>query len=157
MSTPKLKVGDNAPNFTLPAQGGREVTLHALRPQRIVLYFYPKDDTPGCTLEAQDFTSLSDSFAAAGGAVFGISKDSVKSHDAFCAKHNLSVTLLSDESGQVCDDYGVWLEKRNYGRTYMGIERTTFLIDAQGVISHVWNKVRAKGHAQKVLETVQAM
>ena len=143
--------GQIAPDFTLPRDGGSTVTLSALRPQKVVLYFYPKDDTPGCTLEAQDFTARLADFTAAGTTVIGISKDSVKAHDKFCKKHGLSIILASDEGGTTCEDYGVWLEKSIYGKTYMGIERTTFLIDGTGIIARVWNKVSVKGHADEVL------
>jgi peroxiredoxin Q/BCP len=149
--------GQIAPDFTLPRDGGGTLTLSALRPQKVVLYFYPKDDTPGCTLEAQDFTALLADFTAAGASVIGLSKDSVKAHDKFCKKHGLSIVLASDEGGTTCEDYGVWLEKSMYGKTYMGIERTTVLIDAAGVVAQVWNKVSVKGHADQVLAAVRAL
>jgi len=133
------------------------LTLSALRPGKVVLYFYPKDDTPGCTLEAQDFTARLADFSAAGATVIGVSKDSVKAHDKFCKKHGLGVVLVSDEDGHTCEDYGVWLEKSMYGKTYMGIERTTVLIDAAGRVARVWNKVSVKGHADEVLAAVQAL
>jgi peroxiredoxin Q/BCP len=122
-----------------------------------VLYFYPKDDTPGCTLEAQDFNARQADFAAADTTVIGLSKDSVKSHDKFCRKHGLGIILASDESGQVSEDYGVWLEKRMYGRTYMGIERTTVLIDGAGKVARVWSKVGVKGHADEVLAAAKGL
>ena len=134
-----------APDFTLPRDGGGSVTLSALRPGKVVLYFYPKDDTPGCTLEAQDFTARAADFAAAGATVIGISKDSIKAHDKFCKKHGLGITLVSDADSHTCEDYGVWLEKSMYGKTYMGIERTTVLIDGTGKLARVWNKVSVKG------------
>ncbi|AWD23273.1 peroxiredoxin [Pseudogemmobacter blasticus] len=149
--------GTPAPDFTLPRDGGASVTLSAFRPGKVVLYFYPKDDTPGCTLEAQDFTARAAEFAAAGTTVIGISKDSVKAHDKFCKKHGLSVILASDETGHTCEDYGVWVEKSMYGKTYMGIERSTFLIDGSGTIARVWNKVSVKGHADEVLAAAQAL
>ncbi len=149
--------GTPAPDFTLPRDGGANVTLSAFRPGKVVLYFYPKDDTPGCTLEAQDFTARAAEFAAAGTTVIGISKDSVKAHDKFCKKHGLSVILASDETGHTCEDYGVWVEKSMYGKTYMGIERSTFLIDGSGTIARVWNKVSVKGHADEVLAAAQAL
>ena len=149
--------GDKAPDFTLPRDGGGEVTLTGLFPKKVVLYFYPKDDTPGCTTEALDFTRLADEFAAAGTVVVGISKDSVKAHDRFCKKHGLGIILGSDEDGQVCKDYGVWVEKNMYGRTYIGIERTTFLIDATGTIARVWPKVKVNGHADQVLDAARAL
>jgi peroxiredoxin Q/BCP len=152
-----ITAGDTAPDFTLPRDGGTDVTLSAFRPGKVVLYFYPKDDTPGCTLEAQDFTARADAFAATNTTVIGISKDSVKAHDKFCRKHGLSVILVSDEAGQTCEDYGVWGEKSMYGKTYMGIERTTVLIDGTGQVAQVWNKVSVKGHADEVLAAAQAL
>lgn len=149
--------GQIAPDFTLPRDGGGTITLSALRPGKVVLYFYPKDDTPGCTLEAQDFTARLADFTAAGATVIGLSKDSVKAHDKFCKKHGLSIVLASDEGGSTCEDYGVWLEKSMYGKTYMGIERTTVLIDGAGVVARVWNKVSVKGHADEVLAAVRAL
>jgi len=149
--------GETAPDFTLPRDGGATVSLSALRPGKVVLYFYPKDDTPGCTLEAQDFTARLADFTAAGTTVIGISKDSVKAHDKFCKKHGLSIILASDEGGTTCEDYGVWLEKSMYGKTYMGIERTTFLIDGEGKVARVWNKVSVKGHADEVLAAAKAL
>ena len=149
--------GADAPDFTLPRDGGTEVTLSSFRPGKVVLYFYPKDDTPGCTLEAQDFTARMADFAAANTTVIGISKDSVKAHDKFCKKHGLSVILASDETGHTCEDYGVWLEKSMYGKTYMGVERTTVLIDGSGKVAQVWNKVSVKGHADEVLAAARAL
>jgi peroxiredoxin Q/BCP len=131
--------------------------LSALRPSKVILYFYPKDDTSGCTLEAQDFTARAAEFAKAGARVIGISKDSVKAHEKFCKKHGLGVTLVSDEFGQTCEDFGVWREKSMYGKTYMGIERTTFVIDGAGLIARIWNKVSVKGHADEVLAMVQTL
>ena len=149
--------GHPAPDFTLPRDGGGEVTLSSFRPGKVVLYFYPKDDTPGCTIEAIDFTAKLAEFAAANTTVIGISKDSVKSHDKFRAKHGLSIILASDESGTACEDWGVWVEKSMYGRKYMGVERTTFLIGADGKIARVWNKVKVPGHAADVLAAAQAL
>jgi len=149
--------GANAPDFTLPRDGGTEITLSALRPGKVVLYFYPKDDTPGCTLEAQDFSARLTKFAAAGTTVIGISKDSATKHDKFCKKYGLSIVLASDEAGHTCEDYGVWVEKSMYGKTYQGIERTTFLIAGDGTIAHVWNKVSVKGHADEVLAAAKAL
>ncbi len=150
-----IAAGATAPDFTLPRDGGATVTLSAFRPGKVVLYFYPKDDTPGCTLEAQDFTARAGEFAAAGTTVIGVSKDSVKAHDKFCKKHGLSVILASDETGHTCEDYGVWVEKSMYGKTYMGIERTTVLIDGAGRVARVWPKVSVKGHADEVLEAAR--
>lgn len=152
-----ISIGQTAPDFTLPRDGGDMLTLSALRPKKVVLYFYPKDDTSGCTLEAQDFTAKLAEFQAAGGEVIGVSKDSVAAHDKFCAKYSLGITLVSDAEGTVCEDYGVWKEKSMYGKTYMGIERTTVLIDANGQIAQIWPKVKVKGHADEVLAAVQAL
>lgn len=152
-----ISEGDIAPDFTLPRDGGTTVTLSALRPGKVVLYFYPKDDTPGCTLEAQDFTARLAEFGAANTTVIGVSKDSVKAHDKFCKKHGLGVILASDEAGHVCEDYGVWVEKSMYGKTYMGVERTTVLIDGTGKVARVWNKVSVKGHADEVLAAAKAL
>ena len=154
---PALKTGSKAPDFTLPTDGGGSVTLAKLKGQPGVLYFYPKDDTPGCTLEAQDFTARAEAFAAAGTTVIGLSKDSVKAHDKFCKKHGLGVILASDEGGNTCEDYGVWVEKSMYGKTYMGIERTTVLIDGEGRVARIWPKVSVKGHADEVLAAAQAL
>ena len=149
--------GDSAPDFTLPRDGGGDVTLSSLRPQKVVLFFYPKDDTSGCTKEALGFTEHADAFAAAGAVVVGISKDSVASHDKFVKKHDLGVILGSDEASDVCERYGVWTEKSMYGKKYMGIERTTFLIDGEGRIAQVWEKVKVPGHVEAVLEAVKAL
>ncbi|WRH61098.1 MAG: peroxiredoxin [Fuscovulum sp.] len=152
-----ITAGASAPDFTLPRDGGASLTLSALRPGKVVLYFYPKDDTPGCTLEAQDFTARLADFTAAGTTVIGVSKDSIKAHDKFCKKHGLSIILASDEAGHTCEDYGVWVEKSMYGKTYMGVERTTFLIDGTGKVAQVWNKVSVKGHADEVLAAAKAL
>ena len=152
-----ISQGQNAPDFTLPRYGGDLVTLTALRPGKVVLYFYPKDDTPGCTLEAQDFSARLADFTAADTTVIGISKDSVKAHDKFCKKHGLGIILVSDEEGHCCEDYGVWLEKSMYGKTYMGIERTTVLIDGSGQVAQVWNKVSVKDHADEVLAAARSL
>ncbi len=152
-----ITAGQTAPDFTLPRDGGATVTLSALRPGNVVLYFYPKDDTSGFTLEAQDFTARLADFTAANATVIGISKDSAQSHDKFCKKYGLSIVLASDETGTTCEDYGVWLEKSMYGKTYFGIQRTTVLIDGAGRVVQVWNKVRVKGHADEVLTAVKAL
>lgn len=149
--------GSQAPDFTLPRDGDGTITLSSLRPGKVVLYFYPKDDTPGCTLEAQDFNARMADFAMAGTTVIGISRDSVKSHDKFCRKYGLGIILASDEGGQTTEDYGVWLEKSMYGKTYMGIERTTVLIDGTGKVARVWNKVSVKGHADEVPAAARAL
>ena len=160
MTSPKpatgTQTGAPAPQFTLPRDGGGRVSLADFRGQKVVVYFYPRDSTPGCTREAIDFSALADRFAAADTVVIGVSKDSVRRHDNFKAKNSLSVILASDEDGKVIDSYGVWVEKKLYGRTYMGIERATFLIDAAGKIAAVWHKVRLKGHAEAVLEAARA-
>jgi peroxiredoxin Q/BCP len=152
-----LKVGDAAPDFSLPKAGGGTVSLADVAGKPIVVYFYPKDNTPGCTTEALDFTDLSEQFANAGATVIGISPDSVKSHDKFASKHNLSVILAADEAHTALEAYGVWKEKSMYGKTYMGVERTTVLIDAAGKIAQIWPKVKVAGHAQAVLEAVQSL
>ena len=149
--------GEMAPEFTLPRDGGGEVSLAALKGSKVVLYFYPRDDTPGCTTEAVEFTALGEEFKAAGAQVIGVSKDTVTKHDKFIAKHDLGVILASDAEGDVCERYGVWVEKNMYGKVSMGIERATFLIDADGRIAQVWRKVKAKGHAAEVLDTVRAL
>lgn len=150
-------IGQTAPDFTLPRDGGGSVTLSALRPGKVVIYFYPKDDTSGCTIEAIDFTARLADFAAAGTTVIGISKDSVQSHDKFIRKHNLGLILASDEGGTVCEDWGVWVKKSMYGKEYMGIERSTFLIDGTGAVAQAWHKVKVKGHVDEVLAAAQAL
>ncbi len=152
-----LETGQTAPDFTLPRDGGDSVTLSAFKGSPVVLYFYPKDDTPGCTTEALDFTAALAEFEAAGAKIMGVSKDSVAKHDKFRAKHDLGVTLLSDAEGDVCETYGVWVEKNMYGRRFMGIERATFLIDAEGKIARIWGKVKVKGHVAEVLDAVSAL
>ena len=150
-----LNVGDKAPAFLLPTDGGGMLSLKDIKDKMVVLYFYPKDMTPGCTTEAQDFRDYVEEFKKAGAIVVGASKDSVKRHDNFKAKHNLPFALVADTEGEACQAFGVWVEKMNYGRKYMGIERSTFLIDEKGIISKVWRKIRVKGHAQAVLEATQ--
>ncbi|MEE4117857.1 MAG: thioredoxin-dependent thiol peroxidase [Paracoccaceae bacterium] len=152
-----IEPGSKAPDFSLPRDGGGEVALSDLAGQTVVLYFYPKDDTSGCTKEAIAFTELMPEFDAAGATVLGVSKDSVKKHDKFRDKHELKVALLSDDESDVCERYGVWAEKSMYGKTYMGIERSTFLIDGEGTVREVWRKVKVPGHAEKVLEAVKAL
>jgi thioredoxin-dependent peroxiredoxin len=152
----ELKAGDPAPDFDLPTDTGR-VSLSALKGKTVVLYFYPKDDTTGCTAEGQAFTAAADAFAKAGAVVVGVSKDSVKRHANFRSKYDLKVELGSDEAGEVIERYGVWVEKSMYGRKYMGIERATFLIDGAGRIAQVWRKVKVPGHAAEVLKAVQAL
>jgi peroxiredoxin Q/BCP len=152
-----LEVGAKAPDFSLPGDGGETITLSAYRGKPVVLYFYPKDDTPGCTTEAKDFTCLAGEFEAAGAVVIGMSKDTAAKHDKFIAKHELKVKLAADVDGTAIENYGVWIEKSMYGRTYMGIERATFLIDGEGVIREIWHKVKVKGHAEAVLAAVKAL
>jgi peroxiredoxin Q/BCP len=151
-----LAAGAKAPDFTLPTDGGGTVTLSALRGGSVILYFYPKDDTSGCTAQACGFRDAMPDFTGAEATVIGISKDSVASHDKFKKKHDLPFTLASDAEGHVCEDYGVWVEKSMYGRKYMGIERATFLIGPDGVIKQVWNKVKVPGHVAEVLKAAAA-
>ena len=151
-----LNIGDPAPDFDLPTDGGGRVQVSALRGAPIVIYFYPKDDTSGCTKEAQAFTALASDFAALGVRVIGISKDSVTAHDKFKAKYDLGVTLAADVEGVACAAYGVWVEKSMYGRTYIGIERATFLIGADGRVVQIWRKVKVPGHAEAVLDAARA-
>lgn len=155
--TGTIEPGQTAPDFTLPRDGGGQITLSALRPKAVVLYFYPKDDTSGCTKEAIDFSAMAEDFMAAGAVVVGVSKDSVASHDKFVKKHNLGVILASDEGSDVCERYGVWAEKSMYGKKYMGIERSTFLIDGAGTLRNAWRKVKVPGHADEVLAAVKAL
>jgi len=143
-----LNIGDKAPTFTMPTDCGNDVTLSDFSGQNLVLYFYPKDDTPGCTRQACDFTENLSQFNNMDTAVLGVSKDSIKKHQKFKAKHNLTFSLASDEATSVCEDYGVWKEKSMYGKTYMGIERTTFLINPSGKIDYVWRQVKVKGHIE---------
>ncbi len=150
-----VSIGTKAPEFSLPGDGGTTVSLSDFVGKNVVLYFYPKDDTPGCTTEAKDFTALADAFGAANTVVIGMSKDTAAKHDKFIAKHNLSVLLASDESGAALEAYGVWVEKNMYGRKYMGIQRATFLIDSTGTIQEIWPKVKVKGHAAAVLERAE--
>lgn len=152
-----MQAGDLAPDFTAPIQDGTMLTLSSLRPKPVVLYFYPKDNTPGCTTESKDFTALTPEFEAAGATVIGVSKDSVKKHANFIARQELGVTLVSDSDTTICEDYGVWVEKQMYGKTYMGIQRATFLIDAHGRVARVWPKVKVAGHAAEVLDAVRAL
>ncbi len=152
-----LQPGDTAPALSLPRDGGDIWSLADAQGQIVVVFFYPRDDTPTCTTEAKDFSAAAADFAAAGAVVVGISKDSVRKHDKFRDKHDLSVVLLSDEHGTTCENFGVWGEKKLYGRTYLGIERSTFVIGTDGKIAAVWPKVSVKDHIQEVLATVRAM
>ncbi|MEJ8560327.1 thioredoxin-dependent thiol peroxidase [Yoonia sp. GPGPB17] len=150
-------IGEKAPEISLPRDGGEIVNLSDFAGKKVVLYFYPKDDTPGCTKEAIGFTDSVDAFAALDTVILGVSKDSVKKHDKFVAKHELKIALLSDEEGDVCERYGTWVEKSMYGKTYMGIERATYLIGADGKIAEIWRKVRVPGHVDKVLDAVRSL
>ncbi|WP_417599383.1 thioredoxin-dependent thiol peroxidase [Pararhodobacter oceanensis] len=152
-----MDIGDTAPDFTAPTETGEALTLSDLRGQPVVLYFYPKDNTPGCTTEAKDFTDLAEAFKAAGARVVGVSKDSVTKHKNFTAKYDLGVTLISDAETQICEDYGVWVEKNMYGKQFWGIQRATFLIDPDGKIARIWPKVKVAGHAAEVLDAVKAL
>ena len=151
------EVSQPAPDFTLPSTSGETVTLSALKGAPVVLFFYPRDDTPGCTKESIGFSENKQAFTEAGAQVFGISKDSMTSHEKFAAKRSLEIPLLSDEQSSACEDYGVWKEKNMYGKKYMGIERTTFLIAADGTVAQIWNKVKVPGHVDAVLEAVRAL
>ena len=157
VSMAELNIGDQAPRFTLPKNGGGEVSLADYLGKIVVLYFYPKDNTEGCTIEAQDFTRLTKDFEAAGAVIIGMSPDSAKKHDNFCKKHGLGITLASDESTEVLAAYGIWAEKTMYGKSYMGVVRTTMLIGRDGAIARIWPKVSVKGHAEEVLEAVKAL
>jgi thioredoxin-dependent peroxiredoxin len=149
--------GKTAPDFELPDAAGESVRLSRLKGKPVVVYFYPKDDTPGCTTEGKDFSCLADEFNKAGAEVLGISPDSPQSHRKFQDKHDLTVRLLSDEERKAAEAYGVWVEKSMYGRKFMGIERSTFLIDGAGKVAQSWRKVRVAGHADDVLEAVRAL
>ena len=153
----ELSTGQDAPEFDLPRDGGGNLSLSELRGKKVVLYFYPKDDTSGCTTEAIDFSRLKPEFERAGAVVVGMSPDSVKSHDKFKSKHDLSVELASDEERKTLEAYGVWVEKSMYGRKYMGVERSTFLIGPDGKIARIWRKVKVPGHANEVLEAARAL
>lgn len=152
-----LEQGDEIPSVTLVDADGVAFTLDSYRGKPVVVYFYPKADTPGCTNEAKDFTALAYAFAAAGVPVIGVSKDKPTKLKKFAEKYGLSVILASDEAGGACEAFGTWVEKSMYGRAYMGIERATFLFDAEGLLARVWPKVKVKGHADDVLEAVRAL
>ena len=157
MEVSLLDIGDPAPDFNLPRDGGDMLALSSLQPGKVVLYFYPKDDTPGCTKEAIAFTDHLQDFADANTTIIGVSKDPVAKHDKFIAKHELKVALVSDEDSDVCERYGVWVEKNMYGKKYMGIERATYLIDGDGKIAQIWRKVKVPGHAEAVLEAAKGI
>ncbi len=153
----KPVAGEPAPDFTLPADDGTAVTLSAMQPSPVVLFFYPKDDTPGCTIEALEFSAILSKFKALDAQVFGISKDTLAKHEKFRCKHDLAVPLLSDSDNNVCQQYGVWGEKKMFGKTYMGILRSTVLIDGQGRIAKIWSKVKPAGHAADVLAATETL
>lgn len=152
-----LDIGSTPPDFTLPRDGGGTITLSGLRGKPVVLYFYPKDDTSGCTQEAIEFSGLRPQFEKLGAKVIGMSPDPVKKHDKFKTKHDLKVDLVADEDKAIIEAYGLWVEKSMYGRKYMGVERTTYLIDSAGKIAKIWNKVKVPGHAAEVLEATKAL
>ena len=151
------QIGENAPDFTLPSTSGEDVTLSSLKPKAVVLFFYPRDNTSGCTKEAIGFSELKEAFAAENVEVFGLSKDDMKSHHKFVEKQELTGELLTDADSEVCEAYDVWKEKKMYGKTYMGIERSTFLIDGEGKIAQVWRKVKVPGHVEEVMEAAKAL
>lgn len=152
-----LQAGDKAPEFRLPRDGGSELSLASFAGKKLVLYFYPKDDTSGCTRQAIDFSALRPAFAAVNTEVIGVSPDPPESHDAFKSKHNIDLALGSDETKSVCESYGVWTQKSMYGRKYMGVERTTFLIDPSGRIATIWTKVSVPAHAELVLAAATSL
>ncbi|WP_022727168.1 thioredoxin-dependent thiol peroxidase [Fodinicurvata sediminis] len=152
-----LEEGQKAPDFTMPTDGGGKISLSELRGRKVVLYFYPRDDTSGCTKEACGFRDSLPDFFGTDAVVIGVSRDSVKSHDKFKDKHNLNFTLASDEDGSVCEAYGTWVEKSMYGKKFMGIERSTFLIDEEGVLRKIWRKVKVNGHVDAVLQEAQKL
>ena len=152
-----LKTGDTAPDFTLPTDGDGSITLSDLKGQKVVIYFYPKDDTPGCTKESCAFRDHKQDFEKLGVEIIGISKDSVAKHDKFKAKYDLNFPLASDENGEVCDLYGVWKEKSMYGKTFLGIERSTFLIDENGNLAEIWRKVKVPGHIEAVVDAIRVL
>ncbi|MDB5491481.1 MAG: Thiol peroxidase, Bcp-type [Micavibrio sp.] len=153
---PELKEGSKAPDFTLPASGGETISLKDFKGKKVVLYFYPKDDTPGCTTQACTFNDNLPKFKKMKAVILGVSKDSVKKHDKFAEKFGLTFPLLSDEVGTMLEKYGVWVEKSMYGKKYMGIDRSTFLINEDGKIGKIWRKVKVPGHVEEVMEAVNA-
>ncbi len=152
-----IETGQAAPDFTLPRDGGQDISLSQFTGGPVVLYFYPRDDTSGCTSQAKDFTLFKPDFDAAGATIIGVSKDTVAKHEKFIAKHELKFALVSDAESDLCERYGVWVEKKMYGKTFMGIVRTTVLIDADGQVARIWPKVKVKGHVAEVLEAVKAL
>ena len=152
-----VHINDKAPDFDLINKDGNLVNFSSLRGEKVVLYFYPKDMTPGCTKQAEDFRDFLDQFAEVNTSIVGVSKDNMERHKIFTLKHSLPFILVSDENGQICEDYAVWVEKKNFGHVYMGIERSTFLIDEDGIIIKIWRKVRVKGHVDDVLSSVKRL
>ncbi|MEO9902389.1 thioredoxin-dependent thiol peroxidase [Nisaea sp.] len=152
-----VDVGEKAPDFNMATDGGGSVSLKDLKGKKVVLYFYPKDDTPGCTKEACAFRDAMPDFSGIDAEIIGVSKDPVAKHDKFKTKYDLPFMLASDEESDVCERFGVWVEKNMYGKKYMGIERATFLIDGNGVVRHVWRKVKVPGHAEAVLEAAKGV
>ncbi|WP_207477528.1 peroxiredoxin [Arenibaculum pallidiluteum] len=152
-----LDIGQPAPDFTMPTDGGGTVGLRDLRGKTVVLYFYPKDDTSGCTAEACGFRDALPDYSGIDAVVIGVSRDSVASHDKFKGKHGLTFTLASDEDGAVCERYGTWVEKSMYGRKYMGVDRATFLIDREGILRAIWRKVKVPGHVAEVLKAAKGL
>jgi len=152
-----LEVGNMAPDFETDIDGGETIRLSDFRGKNVVIYFYPKDDTPGCTKESCEFRDSYSDFIVEDCVILGVSRDSVRSHDNFRSKHDLPFRLVSDHDGGICESYSVWVQKKNYGREYMGIERSTFIIDSDGVIRSIWRNVRVNGHVDTVLEAVRAL
>ena len=152
-----LKEGDQAPDFDLPTDGGGSFKLGKQRGKAVVVYFYPKDDTSGYTLEAIDFSGRKAEFEKTGATIIGISPDSVSDHDKFKAKHDLTISLAADEEKETAEAYGVWIEKSMYGKKYMGVDRSTFLVDPKGKLARIWRKVKVEGHVQEVLDAAKAL
>ena len=152
-----ISIGDNAPQFTLSTNGGGQFSLADAAGKYLILYFYPKDDTPGCTKEAIGFSDASAAFDAQNAMVVGVSRDTVKKHDKFVGKYDLRIPLISDEEGSLCEAFGTWVEKSMYGKSYMGIERATFLISPDGKVLHIWRKVKVPGHVKEVLTHLQSL
>jgi peroxiredoxin Q/BCP len=150
-------IGEKVPNFKLPRDGGGEVSLTDFAGKYVVLYFYPRDNTPGCTTESKEFSARQADFEASNAVILGASKDSVASHDKFVAKQSLTIPILSDENCDLCETFGVWTEKSMYGKKFMGIVRSTFLIDPNGILVAEWRKVKVPGHVSEVLETVRSL
>jgi peroxiredoxin Q/BCP len=150
----KLKSGDPAPNFSLPSSSGEIITLNSLQGQKVVVFFYPKDDTPGCTIEACEFRDRSDEILSKGTTIFGVSPDNLQSHDQFINKFNLNFELLADHDNKVATAYGAWGEKNMYGKVTIGMKRMTFLVDEKGILQKIWGKVTPEGHAQQIIDEI---